>query len=150
MALLLVLFLVALTGCTAGNLRGGSNGWSPVSAVALPIDSGSSLNEIGDVSPLDNTLTVTNSLAFVLDQVIQIEDEQMLITAIRSDELIVDRGVNGTRAAAHPGRSAILTVGEQFIVFVITKQGEILAMVDDGSEAPEVDASYSPSPEGRR
>ena len=145
LALLLVLIALALTGCTSGRLRGDSNGWSPVAAVALPVDSGSSLNELGDIAPLDNTLTVTNPLAFEWNQVIQIDQEQLLITSIRGDELIVDRGVNGTRAASHPGRSAILSVGEQFLVFVITKQGEIQAMVDDGTEAPEVDASFKPA-----
>ena len=149
LALLAVLFALALTGCTAGRLRGDSNGWSPVSAVALPMDSGGRLNEAGFISPLDNTLTVTNRLAFELGQVIQIEKEQLLITSIRDDELTVDRGVNGTKAESHPGQSTIFTLGEQFVVFVITKQGEIQALVDVGSETPEVDASYSPPGEGR-
>ena len=149
LALLLVLFALALTGCTAGRLRGDSNGWSPVSAVVLPQDSGSRLNEPVTLSPLDNTLTVTSSLAFELNQVIQIEKEQLLITSILKDELIVDRGVSGTKAEAHPGQSAIFSVGEQFVVFVTTKQGEIQAMFDDGSEAPEVDSSFTPAGEGR-
>ena len=147
--LLLVLFALALTGCTAGSLRGESNGWSPVSAVVLPQDSGSRLNEPGTLSPLDNTLTVTSSLAFELDQVIQIEKEQLLITSIRNDELIVDRGVNGTKAESHPGQSTISSVGDQFVVFVTTKQGEIQALVDDGLDTPEVDASFRPPSEGR-
>ena len=149
LALFLVLFALALTGCTPGSLRGDSNGWSPVSAVSLPIDSGGRVNETGPLSPLDNTLTVTNRLAFELGQVIQIDKEQLLITAIRDDELTVERGVNGTKAESHPGQSAIYSVGELFVVFVTTKQGEIRAMVDDGSEAPEVDALYRPAGEGR-
>ena len=149
LVLLLVLFALALTGCTSGRLRGDTNGWSPVSAVSLPIDSGGRLNETGNISPLDNTLTVTNRLAFTLGQVIQIDKEQLLITAIRDDELTVDRGVNGTKAESHPGQSTIYSLGELLIVFVTTKQGEIQALLDDGSEAPEVDAFYRPVGEGR-
>jgi len=150
LVLLLVLFALALSGCTSGRLRGDTNGWSPVSAVSLPIDSGGRLNETGNISPLDNTLTVTNRLIFKLGQVIQIDKEQILITAIRDDELTVDRGVNGTKAESHPGQSVIYSVGELFVVFVTTKQGEIQALVDDGSETPEVDASFRPAGEGRR
>ena len=149
LALLLVLIALALTGCTSGRLRGDSNGWSPVAAVALPVDSGSSLNELGDIAPLDNTLTVTNPLAFEWNQVIQIDQEQLLINSIRGDELIVDRGVNGTKPEAHPRQAAIFSLGTQFVIFVTTKQGEIQAMVDDGSEAPEVEASYIPTGENR-
>lgn len=149
MLLLFLLFALAVAGCTPGSLGGDSNGWSPVSAIPLPVDSGSALNEPGSISPLDNSLTVSNPLVYQLDQVIQIDNEQLLITAIRDSELIVDRGVNGTRAASHPGQSPIFSVGQQFIVFVTTKQGEIQAMFDDGTEAPEVDASYSPAGESR-
>ena len=145
LALLLLVFLaLAVTGCTAGRLRGDSNGWSPVAAVPLPIDSGSSVNARGSISPLDNTLTVSNPLVFEADQVIKIEEEQIRITAIRDSELVVERGANGTRAVSHPGQSVILTLGKQFVIVVTTKQGEIQAMVDDGSEAPEVDDSFSP------
>ena len=150
LAIFLVLCALALTGCTSGRLRGESDGWSPVSAVALPTDSGGRVNQTGPLSPLDNTLTVTNRLAFELGQVIQIDKEQLLITAIRDDELTVDRGVNGTRAESHPGQSTIYSVGELFVVFVTTKQGEIQALFDDGSEAPEVDAFFRPAGEGRR
>jgi len=148
-ALLLLLFALALTGCTAGRLRGDSNGWSPVSAISIPVDTGGRLNETIDLSPLDNTLTVTDRLVFQTGQVIQIEREQLLITAIRDDELTVDRGVNGTKPEAHPRQAAIFSLGTQFVIFVTTKQGEIQAMVDDGSEAPEVEASYIPTGENR-
>ena len=110
----------------------------------LPIDSGSSVNERGNISPLDNTLTVSNPLVFEIDQVIKIEQEQIRITAIRDNELVVERGINGTKSVSHPGQSVILTLGKQFVIVVTTKQGEIQAMVDDGSEAPEVDDSFSP------
>ena len=150
LALLLVLIALALTGCTSGRLRGDSNGWSPVAAVSLPTDTGGRLNETAPLSPLDNTLIVTNRLIFQLGQIIQIDNEQLLITSIRDDELTVDRGVNGTRAESHPSQSVIYSVGELFVVFVTTKQGEIEAMVDDGSEAPtEADASYIPAGTGR-
>lgn len=121
-----------------------------MSAVVLPVDSGVSLNELGSLSPLDNTLTVTNSLAFELGQIIQIENEQILINLIRDDELTVERGVNGTKAESHPGQSVISSVGEQFVVFVTTKQGEIEAMVDDGSEAPDIEVSFRPAGESQR
>jgi hypothetical protein len=143
--LLLILIVLALTGCTAGNLRGDSNGWSPVSALSLPLDSGIDLVETARLSPLDNTLSVTNGFAFELGQVIQIENELMLVTLTRDDELVVERGVNGTRPASHPGQSPIFSLGQQFVVFVITKQGEIQSMEDDGTSAPEVDASYIPA-----
>ena len=147
--LLIVLLALLLTGCTTGRLRGDSNGWSPVSAIPLPVDSGSALNEPGSISPLDNSLTVSNPLVYERNQVIQIDNEQLLITDIRNNELIVDRGVNGTRPAAHPGQSSIFSVGQQFIIIVITKEGEIQALLDDGTEAPEVDASFTPAGESR-
>ncbi|PKB73677.1 MAG: hypothetical protein BZY75_00690 [SAR202 cluster bacterium Io17-Chloro-G7] len=141
---MLILIVLAATGCTAG-LRSDSNGWSPVSALSLPSDSGIRLVETSRLSPLDNTLSVTNGFAFELGQVIQIEQELMLVTLTRDDELVVERGVNGTRPVSHPGQLPILSVGQQFVVFVTTKQGEIQAMVDDGSSAPEVDASFIPA-----
>ena len=143
LVLLFALFALALTGCTAGSLRGSTDGWSPVSALVIPVDSGVKL-ETGLSSPLDNTLTITNRLVFEPGQVIQIDQEQMLITSIRDDELTVNRGVNGTRAQLHPSQSSISLIGEQFVVFITTKQGVILPVVDDGTGDPQIGVPYSP------
>jgi len=47
------------------------------------------------------TLTVTAGTNFSIGQTIRIDDEQQYITGISTNTLTVERGVNGTTAAAH-------------------------------------------------
>ena len=95
----LVLLLCAtlslgLVGCTdAAGLGGASNGWSPVAAIAIPLDTGSRINEGRNIDPLDNTITVTNVDVFDVGQVILMGKERLQIITIREQDLVVTRGV---------------------------------------------------------
>lgn len=64
-------------------------------------DSGSDINEGAQFSSSDTTLTVDDGTDFRVGQTILIESEQLLITAISTNDLTVVRGINGTTAAAH-------------------------------------------------
>ena len=65
-------------------------------------DSGVDINEGGAFGSADATLTVTDGAKFSAGQTVLIESEQLYITAITANDLTVERGVNGTLAAAHP------------------------------------------------
>jgi hypothetical protein len=138
----LVLLLCAalsltLAACTEGaGLGDTSSGWSPVAAIAIPLDTGSRINEGRNVDPLDNTLTVTDVTIFDVGQVIQIDEERLRITSIREQDLVVIRGENNTVPKTHANESIIYTIGDRFVVFVSTKQGEIQALNDDGLGGP--------------
>ena len=134
-----------LAACTGRGLSGESNGWSPSSGVALPSNSGSTINAGRTVDPLDNTFTVTNASAFTVGQVLQIDDERMQVTAIRDQDLIVERGIDNTAAQSHADQAIIYTIGSQFVVFITTKQGEIKALFDDGTGAPLFHSTFRPA-----
>ena len=135
--LLCPILVLALAACTTGaGLGGNSTGWSPVGAVAIPSDSGVKINEGRNVDPLDISFTVTDVSSFDLGQVIVIDEERLLITSIREQDLVVDRGVDDTRPQTHADQSVIYTIGDRFVVFVATKQGTMQALVDDGLEDP--------------
>ena len=70
-------------------------------------DSGADINEGGEFSATDTTLTVTDGAQFAVGQTIIIDSEQMYITAIATNDLTVARGVNGTTAATHDDSSDI-------------------------------------------
>ena len=134
---------LVLSACSGSSLRGTSSGWSPVAAVALPLDSGSRINEGRNLDPLDITFTVSSVTAFAVGQVLQIDDERLIITAIREQDLTVSRGVDNTRPQSHADQSSIFTIGSQFALFVSTRQGQIKALLDDGLGAPTVQWSVS-------
>lgn len=69
--------------------------------------SGASINEGGQFSASDTTLTVTDGSKFKVGQTLLIESEQLYIQAISANNLTVQRGVNGATAAAHPDATAI-------------------------------------------
>ena len=133
-----------LAACTGRGLEGESDGWSPASGVALPTDTGSRINEGRDVDPLDNTLRVTNASAFTVGQVILIDSERMQITDIRDQDLLVERGFDNTSPQSHADQTTIYAIGGAFVVFIITKQGEIKALLDDGSGAPQFPSTFRP------
>ncbi len=136
-------FSLAFAACTdTAGLGDTSSGWSPVAAVAIPVDTGVTVDQARNVEPLDTTVTVTDITRFDPGQVIQIGDERMRITATREQQLVVVRGVDGTGPQAHPGQAPILSISGdrsqpgRFTVFVATKQGGILALQDDGLGDP--------------
>ena len=152
LSLLLLLCLataVLLVACTTGRLRGSSSGWSPAAAVPLPKDTGDRLSEGKNLDALDNSLTVTNSAAFVEGQILQIDDEQLQVISIKDRDLIVERGVNNTRPQPHADQTPIFSLGEKAVVFVSTKQGEFIALVADGTKDPAISWTYHP-PERER
>ena len=137
--LLCAAFSVASVACTdTAGLGETSNGWSPVVAVPIPSDTGVTVNQTRNVDPLDTAITVTDVTRFDLGQVIQLGGERMRIAAIREQQLVVVRGVDGTTPATHSSLERILTTGDQFTVFVATKQGGILALQDDGLGDPRI------------
>ena len=133
-----------LAACTPGGLRDESSGWSPSSGVALLSTTGVSINEGRTVDPLANSFAVTNASAFTVGQVLQIDDERLQITAIRDLDLLVERGFDNTSPQSHADQSIIYAIGNEFVVFVITKQGEIKALLDSGSGVPQFPFSFSP------
>ena len=141
LVLLSSIVALVLAACTSGaaGLGGNSSGWSPVAAIAIPSDSGSRINEGRDIDPLDNTITVTDVTAFDVGQVIVIDNERLHITSIQEQDLVVTRGADDTRPQSHADQSPIFTIGDRFVVFVTTKQGDIQALKDDGFEAPNVE-----------
>ncbi len=130
-------FSLAPIACTdTAGLGETSSGWSPVVAVAIPTDTGVAVNQTRNVDPLDTAITVTDATRLDPGQVIQLGSERMRITATREQQLVVVRGVDGTIPMAHSGQERIFTIGDQFTVFVATKQGGILALQDDGLGDP--------------
>lgn len=132
-----------MTACTGGSLRGSSSGWSPPAAIPVPKDTGNRLNEGQPLDPLDNAVSVTNSAAFAQGQILQIGDEQLHVTGIRDGELIVERGYNRTAPQLHADESPIYSVGEAAVVFISSKQGEVIALYTEGARDPAVLWSFS-------
>lgn len=65
-------------------------------------DSGADINEGGTFGSGDTTLTVTDGSKFAVGQTVLIESEQLYLTSVSTNDLTVERGVNGTTAASHP------------------------------------------------
>lgn len=139
-----------LAGCTGSNLAGPSSGWSPAGAGELPLDTGSQIQGRRTVAASDRELAVTNGSAFASRQTILIGTEQLEVASVAGNNLTVVRGVNGTVAQNHEGGAAIYAIGTGVIViFVGTKQGEVLALQDDGSGPPEVVWTFAQPGGGR-
>jgi len=62
-------------------------------------DSGADINEGAPFGASDTLLTVTDGTRFAPGQTVQIDTEQLYITAVSGNDLTVSRGVNGTAAA---------------------------------------------------
>ena len=131
-ALFVLVLCLALTACTGSNLRGSSTGWSPAAAIPVPDDTGAFLNEGNILSSFDDTLTVTESTGFAVDQVLQIDREQMRVIAIDGRDLIVVRGFNDTRPESHEDRARISRPGGRTIVIIVSKEGNFIALDDSG------------------
>lgn len=143
----LALFLV---GCTGSNFSGSNTGWSPAAAGEIPSDTGSKIQAGRTVAASDRVLAVTNGSAFASKQTILIDTEQLEVASVVGNNLTVVRGANGTVAQNHEGGAAIYAIGSGLvIIFVGTKQGEVLALQDDGSGPPEVVWTFAQSGGGR-
>ena len=53
------------------------------------------------ISATDNQITVNDATGIHVGDIVQVDNEQMKVTAIEGDVLTVTRGVNGTTAVAH-------------------------------------------------
>lgn len=69
--------------------------------------SGANINEISGFGPSDTILTSTDGSKFAAGQTVQVESEQLFVSAVTGNDLIVERGANGTAAVSHPDGSAI-------------------------------------------
>lgn len=79
----------------------GKFGYSESSVAAISL-----VNDM-DVTAADVEITVDDGTEFSIAQTILIESEQIYITAITSNALTVQRGINGTTGATHANDSAI-------------------------------------------
>ncbi len=70
-------------------------------------DSSADINEGAQYSAADNTLTVTDGTEFKTGMTVRIESEQLYVSAISGNDLMVERAVNGTTAAAHADGTGI-------------------------------------------
>ena len=69
-------------------------------------DSGTDLND-ASMTTTKTTIAVDDGTQFAIGQTIMIGDEQMLITNIATNNLTVNRTLNGTTAAAHADNSDV-------------------------------------------
>ncbi len=65
------------------------------------VDAGTDVNEAGDVTATQTTITVDAGTSFAHGQTIRIDTEQMYVPSISTHILTVERGVNGTTATTH-------------------------------------------------
>lgn len=73
-------------------------------------DAGTNVNEGAEFSNSDTTLTVQDGTQFAVNNVIKIDNEKMLVTAISTHNLTVTRGYAGTTAAAHDDGSDVYKI----------------------------------------
>jgi hypothetical protein len=69
-------------------------------------DSGTDLND-ASMTATNTTVAVDDGTQFAIGQTIMIGSEQMLITDISTNDLIVTRGLNGTTGVAHADNSDV-------------------------------------------
>jgi outer membrane protein assembly factor BamB len=134
-----------LLGCTGGRFGQDSTGWSPAAAGASRINTGQRINQGSTFAAVDNILTVSDTRGFAVGQTLQIDGEQVQITSINGNDLRVSRGFNGTRAQDHADRTAIQSLGDQLVVYIGTKQGEIKALSDRGGEGSQLLWTFKPA-----
>lgn len=64
------------------------------------------LNDPSGISASDTTVVLTSGSAFGVGDVMRVESEDMLVTAVSTNTLTVERGINGTTAATHADSTA--------------------------------------------
>lgn len=135
-----------LVGCTGSNLGGSSSGWSPALASDVPSDTGSQIQAGRTVAASDRVLAVTNGSVFAPGQTILIGTEQLEVASVAGNNLTVVRGANRTVARNHEGGAAIYAImSSAVVIFIGTKQGEVTALLDDGSGPPTVLWTFRPA-----
>ena len=145
MVLGLAVLMLVVTGCTAGNLEGGSEGWSPATVSSQMQNSRTVISEGLSFSESDTTLTVSNGATFNTGQTIFLGSEQLVVTGRAGNNLNVIRGANGTLPQPHPDGTVVSVLTEDvFTVYVATKQGDIVALEDDGFGPPEPKWTFRP------
>ena len=93
----------------------------------------------------DSTLTVTFGSEFSVGQTLVIDNEHLAVTSIAGNDLGVVRGANGTTAQPHADRSPVFILSEEVLtIYVVTKQGEIQALMDDGFGPPSTKWTFRP------
>ena len=86
---------------------GATIGW--IEAQIYPSKSAQKTTINESFTATDTTLTVASGSVFAVNDVIQIEDELLYITAISSNDLTVSRAFNGTKATSHANTTPIYT-----------------------------------------
>ena len=82
---------------TVGGTGWGAGQWSGTTSGALA----TTINEGGEYSNSDTTLTVTSGTGIVATDLILIEEELLTVTNVSTNDLTVTRASSGTTAAAH-------------------------------------------------
>lgn len=133
-ALVPVLFLSA---CTGERLEGTSRGWSPAAASSQVSVSRAVISEGRPFSESDTTLTVSSTSGISTGQTILLGTEQLLVDAVRGNDLSVIRGAHGTEAQPHADGAPVSVLTDDMItIYVATKQGNFTALEDDGFGPP--------------
>ena len=93
---------------TVGGTGWGAGQWSGTTSGALA----TTINEGGEYSNSDTTLTVTSGTGIVATDLILIEEELLTVTNVSTNDLTVTRASSGTTAAAHADGTLVrLAVG---------------------------------------
>ncbi len=82
-----------------------------ISTQPTKVDSGKNINEGGDFSASDTTLTMEASHGIVVNDGIQIDSEILRVTAVNTNDLTVVRGIQGTTAALHSDSTDVYIIG---------------------------------------
>jgi hypothetical protein len=89
---------ISLAGIWGYRERYSADGWV----------SGSTLNEVGNITTAVLSFTATSGSAFARDQIIRLDNEFMIVTDVTGNEITVAaRGANGSTAAIHLNAVAI-------------------------------------------
>ena len=92
------------------------------------------LNESLDSS--ETTVTVDYGAAFSVNDILLVESEKMLITAISSNDLTVTRGYKSTTAASHDDNSSLSTtdvLSNGILISYYAEPDEVTAVTGSGS-----------------
>jgi hypothetical protein len=93
---------------TVGGTGWGAGQWSGTTSSALA----TTINEGGEYSNSDTTLTVTSGTGIVATDLILIEEELLTVTNVSTNDFTVTRASSGTTAAAHADGTLVrLAVG---------------------------------------
>ncbi len=85
--------------------------WIFVAEQPTKIDSGKNINEGGEYSATDTTLTMEASHGIIVGDGIQIESEILRVTAVDTNDLTVVRGIQSTIAATHADGTDVYIIG---------------------------------------